>query len=474
MVQTQSGSTPRPTGDALTVDERAELEVLRRENSALRAAGARPPRRGIRWRSVVAVVLIVLGCLLAPVSLVAVWTHGEVSDTDRFVETVGPLIDDPAVQQGLTDRVTSTVFEYVDVEGVTDQALAALQAQGLPPQLVERLTAFTPALGTAVTGFVRDKVSQLVASPQFEAAWDQALRVAHQQMVTVLSGEGEAIVVQGGTVYLDLAPFIQAAKERLSAEGLRAADLIPDLHPTIAIAPADQLVRARSAYAALDSAAGVLPWITLLLLAVGVYLSRVRMRAVAAAGLGVALALVVLAAGLLVARGLLVGAVPATGAAAAASGFDILVSSLRTAGRVLLVLGLVVALGAFLAGPSATATGLRARAGRALGDLRSAHTTAGPVGTWVAAHVRGLRIGAVALAAVLFVFLPQPTSAAILVIATVLLVALAGIEFLARPGGAPVVPEPGPATPDTDGRRGTETRPTSGATASRSGPVAGW
>lgn len=445
MVQTQSGSAPRPMEDALTVDERAELEGLRRENSTLRATGARPPRRRIRWRSVVAVVLIVLGCLLAPLSLVAVWTNGEVSDTEQFVETVGPLVDDPAVQEALTNRVTTEVFQYVDVEGLAGQALTALQAQGLPPQLVERVGAFTPALATAVTGFVRDKVAQLVASPQFAAAWEQALQVSHQQLVTVLSGDSEAIVVQGGTVYLDLAPFIQAAKERLSAEGLRAADLIPDVHPTIALAPADQLVRAQFAYTALDSVATVLPWITVLLLAVGVYLARVRMRALVAVGLGVALALVVLSAGLLVARGLLVGAVPVTGAAAAASGFDILVAPLRTSGRVLLVLALVVALGAFLAGSSPTATALRARAGHALGSVRGARTATGPVGTWVGAHVRGLRIGAVALAALLFVFLPQPTPAAILVIATVLLVVLAGIEFLARPGRAPEVPA-APAT----------------------------
>jgi hypothetical protein len=51
------------------------------------------------------------------------------------------------------------------------------------------------------------------------------------------------------------------------------------VHPTIALAPADQLVRAQSAYDALDAVATVLPWITLLVLAVGVYLARVRMRA---------------------------------------------------------------------------------------------------------------------------------------------------------------------------------------------------
>ena len=67
---------------------------------------------------------------------------------------------------------------------------------------------------------------------------------------------------------------------------------------------------------------------------------------------------------------------------------------------------------------------------------------AGPVGTWVHAHVRGLRIGAVALAALLFVFLPQPTGATILLIAAGLLVVLAVIEFLARPGPALIIPSP--------------------------------
>jgi hypothetical protein len=214
------------------------------------------------------------------------------------------------------------------------------------------------------------------------------------------------------------------------------------VHPTVALAPADQLVRAQSAYDALDSLATVLPWITLLVLAVGVYLARVRMRALVAAGLGVALALVVLAAGLLVARGLLVGAVPATGAQAAAASFDIIMGSLRTSGRVVLVLALVVALGAFLAGSSASAIGARHRAKNLLGRIRGGPSATGPVGIWARAHVRGLRIGAVALAALLFMFLPQPTGAAILVIAAGLLLVLAVIEFLARPGQAPAQESP--------------------------------
>jgi hypothetical protein len=427
--------------DALTRDERAELDRLRLENSSLRDSTSRP-RRHIRWRSVIAAVLLVIGCALVPVSLVAVWSHDEVSDTDRFVQTVGPLAADPAVQEAITNRVTTTVFEYVHVEQLADEAIAALAAQGLPPQLVQRLTAFTPTLQTAATGFVRDKVAQMVASPQFDAAWQQAVRIAHQQATTVLSGQSSTIVVQGGTVYLDLAPFIDAAKQRLAADGLTAVNLIPEVHPSIALAPADQLVRAQSAYTTLEYVATVLPWITVLVLAVGVYLARRHLRALVGAGLGIALALVVLAAGLLVARGLLVGAVPTAGAPAAAAAFDIVVQSLRSSGRALLVLALVVALGAFLAGSSATAVGVRGWAAGLLHGIRGGPSSTGPVVTWVREHVRMLRIAAVALAALIFVFLDQPTGAAILVIATVLLVVLGGIEFLARPG-APVAADQG-------------------------------
>ncbi|HEY6425406.1 MAG TPA: hypothetical protein VIY28_19620 [Pseudonocardiaceae bacterium] len=426
--------TPPP----LTSDERAELERLRGEVATLRTAEP-PARRQIRWRSVFAIVLLVLGCVLVPVSLVAVWTHQQVSNTDSFVQTVSPLASDPAVQAAVTDRVTTTVFQYVDVPGLANEAINELAAQGLKPEIAQRLHSLTPALVSAVTGFVHTQVGNMVASPQFASLFDQSVRLAHQQAVTVLSGSSEGVVIKNGTVYLDLAPFIDAAKARLSAAGLTAVNSIPDVHPTIALAPADQLVRAQSAYAALNTLATVLPWITLLLLAAGVYLARNRFRALVAAGLGSALALVVLAAGLLVARSILVSEVPPTAAVAAADSFDIIVRFLRDSGRALLVLGLVVALGAFLAGGSDTAIGIRRWAADLLERGRTARTRSGPVGLWVGAHIRALRVAAVVLAALVFVFLDRPTGVAIVLIAAALLIVLALIEYL---GGRPEAAAP--------------------------------
>ena len=123
------------------------------------------------------------------------------------------------------------------------------------------------------------------------------------------------------------------------------------VHPTVELFVASTLVRAQSAYQMFDAVATWLPWITLLMLAAGVYLARQRRRAVLAVGLGVVGGMLVLAAALMVGRGVLVCAVPEQGAALAAASYDILVRFLREALRTLAVLGLVIALGAYLAGP---------------------------------------------------------------------------------------------------------------------------
>jgi hypothetical protein len=358
------------------------------------------------------------------------------------------------------------------VQGLADDAVDALAAQGLPQQLVDRLGTITPTLTSAVTGFVRDKIAELVASPAFASAWNQAIRVAHRQMDSVLSGDSESVVVRGDTVFLDLAPFIDLTKKRLSDAGLTAVDLVPEVHPTVALAKADTLVRAQSAYSALDTVANVLPWVVLLLLVVGIYLARNRFRALVGTGLGIALAMVVLGASLLVARGLLVGAVPARAAPATASGFDIVVAYLRLGLRTLLVLGLVLALAGFLAGRSESAVRIRRSVAGRLHGLRSGSAATDPVSTFVRGHLRGLRIGAVAVAVLTFVFIEQPTGITILVIAALLLVVLAVLEFLGRPGDAPAAEVPAAEVPGDAGTP-SDSAPPAPATVAPPAPRAG-
>ena len=110
-------------------------------------------------------------------------------------------------------------------------------------------------------------------------------------------------------------------------------------------------------------------------------IARRPRRALIGAGLGFAASMLVLGAGLLIARNLYLGSVPASAPAdAAAAAFDILVRFIKTALRTLLVVGLVVAVGAFFTGPSAAAVRTRHALSSGLGLAPPRRIRAWPAG----------------------------------------------------------------------------------------------
>ena len=408
------------------------------------ATPARRPRAG--WRAPVALILIVVGCLLAPISVLAVWTANQVSSTSRYVATVEPLIHDPAVQKALTDKITTEITTNLNVTTYTDQAADQLTSRGLP-RVGALLQSLGPSISSAVTGFIHGQVHKIVTSPQFARVWVQANTAVHEQLVKALSGQGSSSVhVSNGQVVLSLGPFINLVKQDLVARGFTLISRLPAINPTLSLFSAKYLVKAQSGYRLINNLKIVLPILTLLLLALGVYVARGHRRALIGAGLGLAASMLVLGAGLLIFRGVYLNGVPSDvlPADAAAALFDALVRFIKEGLRTILVVGLVVAAGAFLTGPSVTAVGIRKAFSSGLGWVRQsgehAGVRTGPVGTWTYAHRKGLRIAAVALAALLFVFWGQPTAVVAVVIAILLLVVLGLIELIGSR------PAPGPAT----------------------------
>ena len=65
--------------------------------------------RSIRW--IVCSLLIVLAGLGAAGSVLALFVHTQVNDTDSYVETVAPLASEPAVQAAVVDRLTEELTQ---------------------------------------------------------------------------------------------------------------------------------------------------------------------------------------------------------------------------------------------------------------------------------------------------------------------------------------------------------------------------
>ena len=434
-----AAASPEPSHD-----EQAEIDRLRAEVEQLRSKQASTVRRRrIGWRAPVATILIVLGCVLAPVAVLGVWSANQVSDTSRYIANIEPLIHDPAVQNALTDKVTNEITSHLNVTGLTNQAAALLTDKGLN-RVGTLLQSFGPSIASAVNGFIHDQVRKIVSSPQFANTWIQVNTVAHQAVVKVLSGEGNGTVtVSNGQVVISLGPFINIVKQSLAARGFTVINSLPAINPTFPLFSARQLTKAQSAYRLINNLKIVLPILSLLLIGLGVYLARNHRRALIGAGLGFAASMLVLGAGLVIFRSIYLNSIPNSTlpSDAAAVLFDTFVRFIRAALRTLLVVGLVVAGAAFLTGPSTTATSIRKALKSGMEWIRQrgehAGVTTGPVGTWTYAHRKGLRIGAVALAALLFVFWGRPTALVVILIAVLLLVVLGLIELIGRPPAKP-------------------------------------
>jgi hypothetical protein len=357
------------------------------------------------------------------------------------VANMAPLISEPPIQQALSTKITSAITTQLNVKGLEAQAADQLDQANLT-RLSALLRNFSGPISSGVDSLVGSAVTKAVASPAMARLWTQANRRAHAAVVKVLSGQGNSSVsVTNGQVTLALGPFIDQAKQELSQRGLTFVDKLPSVNPTIALFEAPNLSKAQSAYRFVSALRWVLPFLSLALLAVGIYAARGRRRALLSAALGLSASMLVLAAALAIARAIYLNSVPQSTLPpdAAAAAFDTLVRFIKDGLRVLLVAGLVIAAGAFLTGPSAAAVGTRraVRSGlgwvRAQGERMGLRT--GPVGVWTGTHKRLLRICAVAIAAIVFVFWGQPTLAVAIWIVILLLVALGLIELLGGRAG---------------------------------------
>jgi hypothetical protein len=432
-----SGGTPE-SGRHLTPAEHAEYERLR---------GAAQVRHR-RLRHVGASVLLLLALLLAPLAVVAAWVDDEVSDTDRYVQTVAPMASEPAVQDVVIDRLTNRVVENVDVEAVTAALTRTLADAGAPPRVVEGAEALDGPLRSAVTTVADRVITGVVTSDTFQQAWEGANRRAHAAVVNMLTGEREgAVRTTGDTIQLDLGVVVDEVRQRLVDAGFDKASAIPDTDRTVTLFETEKLGQAQDAMRVLDVVGTWLPVLTVVLAALAVWTAPAHrvMLMVTATGVGVMMVLLLVA--LAVVRRVYLDAVPPatlpTDAAAAI--FDTFMRFLRDSARTLLVVAVITALAAYLYGPGRAARGVRTLARRgttATGrSLHRAGVHTDSTGRWLDDHrswTTGVVIGAGALALVLW---NHPTVGAVALVLGVVLAVLAVVAVLAAAAG----PEPAAA-----------------------------
>ncbi|MCX5136203.1 hypothetical protein OOK06_29460 [Streptomyces sp. NBC_00340] len=435
-----------------------------REIAELRARVAELERRrptGQRhWvRPFFAVLLIIVAAVLTPLSAVAAWSSDLIGDTDRYVSTMKPLASDPDVQEAVADRVTKAVMQHVDIESLLTSVAPADR-----PRLTKALGPLSGPITSGLTDFVHSTADKFVSSDAFATLWTDLNRTAHASVDKALTGKGGgAVKLTNDAVVIDLAPVIDRVKQALVDRGLGIAAKIPEVHTDFTVMTSDSIGKAKKLYRLLQIVGFWLPVLTLVLAAGGVLLAIRRRRALVTAALAVAAGAAVLGIALWIFRGIYLDGLPSgVSQPAAGSVFDTLVRFLRTTVRMVITLGIVVALAAWLTGSGRAATRVLAAWRGGIGAVRNAvGFDLGPVGVWVHRAKTWLNWTVVAVAAVTLLIWNYPTAAVTVWIAVVALLVLAVVEFLDDDGA--------PHLTGTTGINGTTGG--AGGPAAGSGPV---
>ena len=178
--------------EAVTSRRRGAARLRRRPDRRHR----RPPagknvltsQRAPRLRRWLALILVVMAVVGLVVSALALWSDSLVFNTDKWVATVAPVAEDPAVRHSVSTFVADKTLEVADLQDRIAKALpsdAAVLAQPLTQTLRE---------------FLIKEIDKFLATPTAQNIWVDVNRFAHEQLITALQDKNRYVSVNQNDV----------------------------------------------------------------------------------------------------------------------------------------------------------------------------------------------------------------------------------------------------------------------------------
>ena len=205
--------------------------------------------------------LVILGSVLAFLSVFAIWTERQALNTDDWVSTSGRLIQNETIRGALADYLVDQLYENVDVEA----------------ELKEVLPGDTKDLAGPAAGGLRqvagDGAEKVLETSTAQDLWEQANRSAHEQLIAILEDKNDAVSTEEGKVTLKLGELITNLADQVGIGGGLADKLPPDAGE-IEILRSDELKTAQNIAVAIKGLALVLSILTFAAFGAAIYLSR--------------------------------------------------------------------------------------------------------------------------------------------------------------------------------------------------------
>jgi cell division protein FtsL len=422
-----------------------ELARLKAENEALKAKAeklSKREKRGGFWRRFTVWLLVILAVVFSVLGVFSVWLKTTTLDTNTFVATVAPLIHNQEVAKAVSDTAVAKLFAQYDVQAQIESGLnqvseAVRQAAPNLPQPNIDLSAIAAPITSGLKTAASTVAQKILTSDAFYKVWSEALRVAHTAAVNILTGNTNKVLTsQGDTVVLNLAPLLDQVKTKLTEKGLSFLNKVqvPPDFGQIKLFTSKQLGVAKGLVHLLEVLSWVFPLLAFLFFVAAVLLTKEKRKVLMWEGIGLAIAMLVVMVVFRVAHNELLGLVKKQQNLAAA---DVIwtgiLAGLRSAVFGLFALGIVVAVGAAVAGPAKWAVWTREHVGDFFThwrERREGKKGKTPFMEFMDKYAWWFRMGGLVVAVLVLVWIPHISGLAVILTVAILLVYLAVIELL--------------------------------------------
>jgi len=344
---------------------------------------------------VTARILVVLGVLLAVLSLLAGYVRFQALDTPTVKKTAGDLIADDEIRTQVAASLVDQLYANVDVQ-------AELQKR-LPPDQ----EGLAGPLAAGLREFSYRAAQRMLERPRVQALWVNSVTRAHAQLINVLEDDTGSLSTENGAVVLDLQPLMIQLGQRVAIFGAAAQRLGPDAG-RVEIMQANQLETAQNITQLLKILGTWLWLLPLALWAIALWIAGGRRRSILRMiAIGSILAgLLVLVVRRLAGSSIVDSLAPSTAVQPAVQdAWDILTRQLRDGGFTFLGLGVIVLTALWLVGPSPSGVSARRRLAPYLARPEIAYGVAGGLFLallWWSPTVQTTRVPLMIVAALVF------------------------------------------------------------------------
>lgn len=306
-------------------------------------------RKAPRWRRITVWVLVVVATILGLATSMTVWAKRQALDTNAVSNLATNIVQDDAVRQKLSIYLVDQLYDNENVSKTLSQKLPA------------QLQPLAGPLAGALEQLAVQSANTLLERPRVQKLFVAAVTRAHAAFMRVVNGKSHALASTNGVVYLDVRPILDQLAQQYGVLN-KVKDRLPANAGRIEIMKQSQLDAIQTGAKTINSLSVLLAIAVFGLYAIAIFLARGFRRAtlrnvgVCLVIVGVLLLLVRRVAGNMVIDALATGG----GTHTAGSHIWLLATSLLSdLAWASIGYGLVVIVGAILAGPARFAVRFR-------------------------------------------------------------------------------------------------------------------